>query len=76
MKEQSPRSIQWRFAALPGVRILQQAVAKLPPRAGATEKDRCLAEERGEAICLFPALTARRLAVVVQVGEAGHECQA
>ncbi len=26
------------------------------PRTGATEKDHCLAEERGEAFCLFPAL--------------------
>ena len=44
------------------------------PRTGATEKNRCLANSgRGEAFRLFPALNARRLAVVIQVGEAGRK---
>ncbi len=54
MKEQSPRSIQWRFF-VPLLRVLP-ANGGDPLRTGATEKDRCLAEKQGEAFCLFPAL--------------------
>jgi len=49
----------------------EQSVPGVQPPDGATEKDRCLANSAGEDL-LFPALNARRLAVVVQVGDAGR----
>lgn len=53
MKEQSPRSIQWRFAAPAGSSNCARGSCTITfLRTGATEKDRCLAQRAGgEAIC-------------------------
>ena len=65
MKEQSPRSIQWC--------IFVSLAAGVARRTGATEKNRCLAI--GSRVRRFASslpFKARRLAVVIQVGEAGQ----